>query len=146
MLIELSRGATAAIQKGAHVLRAPLPSGYPTELSQAARLGEGTSLQRPGPLRDASTLHPCYSSARPKKFIVLCRISDRQNFANALRSAAIISAPVLVIEFRGKPMANILRKASGRSVSYPSVFKSKRLRILSMEWEFESSQVLLTES
>jgi hypothetical protein len=36
-------------------------------------------------------------------------------------------------------MANILGQVTGRSVS-------KRLRMLSMEWEFESSQVLLTES
>ena len=100
MLIDWSRGADRRDSKGAHVSHAPLPSRSSTELSQAAQLGEGTSLQRPRSLRDASTLHPPYSSARLKK-VVLCPISDRQNFTNELSSAATISAQCWSSSFGG---------------------------------------------
>jgi hypothetical protein len=71
-------------------------------------LGEGTSSQRPILLRDAFTLHPCYSSVSLKKFVVLCPSSNRQNFTMGLHSAPRISALMLVIAFGGGPMTNIL--------------------------------------
>ena len=117
MLIDWSRGADRRDSKGAHVSHAPLPSRSSTELSQAAQLGEGTSLQRPAPLRDAFTLHPHYSSARLKKSRVLSDIRQTKLYKR-INLGCNNFCPMLVIEFRGRPMANILRQASRSSQNH----------------------------
>jgi hypothetical protein len=139
MLIDWSRGATAAIQKGAHVSHAPLPLKIFNGTQPGSTIG-GRHV-----LAETETLERCFHFTP-----VLC-VRKAQKIRRALsdiRQTKLYKritfgcnnlCPMLVIEFRGRPMANILRQASGRSVS-------KRLRRLSMESEFESSQVLLTES
>jgi hypothetical protein len=76
-------------EKGVRSPAHPSPSRYSTELARQHKLGEGASLQRPRILRDALTLHPCYSSVRIKKCVVLCLTSSRQNFTIGLHSPPI---------------------------------------------------------
>jgi hypothetical protein len=93
------------IQKGARSPRTLYPLKIFNRTQPGSTIGGRHVLAEPETLRRClhftPEFHKCYSSTSFKND-PLCQIPDRQNFAVVLDSAATISAPMLVIGFRGR--------------------------------------------
>jgi|HubBroStandDraft_3_1064219.scaffolds.fasta_scaffold65212_3 hypothetical protein len=125
--------------KGAHVSHAPLPLKIFNGTQPGSTIGGRHVLAETGILERCFHFTPVLSVRKAQKIRRALSDIRQTKLYKRIILACNKLCPMLVVEFRGRPMANILRQASCRSVS-------KRLPRLPMERDFQSSQLLLTES
>jgi hypothetical protein len=102
-----SRGSDRRDSKGCAFSAHPLPpQDFPRNSARQHNWGKARPC-RDRTLRDAFTLHPCYSSARLKKKRRALSGIRHTKLYKRITFGCNNLCPMLVIGFRGRPMANI---------------------------------------